>query len=128
MSFMQQSVNFLLQKRVEYNELVDATHKMILNHDNVNEAFEAFLDMCKNNVYPYRLWSGSTPFSEYLPFPLGESPFDDFYMDRGQNKSWSDLYESIQEKIAEENTSDAVLDKWKRAVIESKSTHYEYDW
>jgi hypothetical protein len=57
------------------------------------------------------------------------SLYDDFYMDRGQSRTFPEIWEAVTEKDDDEIYADVVKqDAWREKVLASGYAGFNYDW
>lgn len=111
-------------KRLELDAIVEKLRLILREYAKTNpdEAWNVYRTSLKHQLLATSYYTSSTPMSETYDSRFGDSPYDDLLMERGSNLRWDEVYSALKE-----NVSDS-LDDWIRAVIESKTTHFRYDW
>ena len=60
-----------------------------------------------------------------------DSPYDDFHMDRGSAMDMTELFEYLDQKLADgdpEKLTQKLIDKAKEEVMQANLGSWEYDW
>lgn len=111
-------------KRLELDTIVARLWLILRDYAKTNpeEAWNVYRTMLQHELIATSYYTSSTPMCEEYDSSFGESPYDDLFMGRGSSLPWSEIYSHLKE-----NVNDS-LDDWIRSVIESKTTHFCYDW
>lgn len=109
---------------IQVNEAIDT----IIAHESAEEAWDMYALMLKHGLIPHAEYSSSDPMSHLLPNGIGDSPYDDFYMERGSSRCWLKIARDIEEKIEDGDESILSMLEWKRAVMQTRTTQFNYDW